>query len=187
MSRPGARLAWHARNASRRFGVPGAIGVGLLAASLLFYATAVLPVARDRSALTLEIAEAESARESLKAGARGAATNPAQQLAQFYRFFPSINQALDGLAVVHAIAAIHAVQLEQGSYRMVRDRGTRLWLYEVTLPVKGDYPQLRRFLSQVLTDIPHLTLDSVTFQRQKAADGMLESQIKFTLFFAEAP
>jgi hypothetical protein len=38
-----------------------------------------------------------------------------------------------------------------------------------------------------LTEIPYLSLDSVSFQRQKAGDTMLESQIKFTLFLAEAP
>jgi hypothetical protein len=120
-------------------------------------------------------------------GAREKPSDPVRQLAEFYRFFPKSSQAPDDLAKLHALAAVHGVQLDQGTYRLLRDRVGKLSMYEIALPVKGDYSQLRKFMSQALTEIPYLSLDSVSFQRQKAGDTMLESQIKFTLFLAEAP
>jgi hypothetical protein len=180
------KLAWHARALRRAVGLPGAVGAGILAAALLFYAVAVLPVAAESAALGREIAALEAARPAAE-GAPEKPSDPVRQLAEFYRFFPNSSQAPDDLAKLHELAAVHRVQLDQGTYRLVRDRVGKLLMYEIALPVKGDYPQLRKFMSQALTEIPHLSLDSVSFQRQKAGDTALESQIKFTLFLVEAP
>jgi hypothetical protein len=181
------KLAWHARALRRAVGLPGAAGAAILAAALLFYAAAVLPVAAESAALGREIAALEAARPPAAEGAREKPPDPVRQLAEFYRFFPKSSQAPDDLAKLHALAAVHQVQLDQGTYRLVRGRVGKLLMYEIALPVKGDYPQLRKFMSQALTEIPHLSLDSVSFQRQKAGDTTLESQIKFTLFLVEAP
>lgn len=182
------RLAWHARAARRAVGLPGAVGAAILLASLLFYAAAVLPVAAESASLAREVTALETARQAAPAdGAREKPSDPVRQLAEFYRFFPKSSQAPDDLAKLHALAASHQVQLDQGTYRLLRDRAGKLSMYEIALPVKGDYPQLRKFMSQALAEIPYLSLDSVSFQRQKAGDTMLESQMKFTLFLVEAP
>lgn len=182
------RLAWHARDARRAVGLPGVAGAAILVASLLFYAVAVLPVAAESAALAREITALEAARQAAPAdGTREKPSDPVRQLAEFYRFFPKSSQAPDDLAKLHALAAVHGVQLDQGTYRLLRDRVGKLSMYEIALPVKGDYPQLRKFMSQALTEIPYLSLDSVSFQRQKAGDTTLESQIKFTLFLVESP
>lgn len=187
MNRITHRLAWYLRDASHRLGLFGAVGMALLGACVLFYAIAVLPLASESAALQREIAEIDQARDAQRAGTRTEAASPAEQLAQFYRFFPGRDQAADRVAVLYSIAAGHGVLLDQGTYRMVPDRGGKLWRYEVTLPVKGDYPQLRKFLSQALAEMPHLALDRVSFQRQKAGDATLEAQIKLTFFFGEVP
>ncbi|WP_411885183.1 hypothetical protein [Polaromonas sp. YR568] len=182
------RLVWNAREVRRIIGLPGAVGAAMLAAALLFYAVAVLPVAAESAALAREITALEAARQAAPAdGTREKPSDPVRQLAEFYRFFPKSSQAPDDLAKLHELAAVHQVQLDQGTYRLVRDRVGKLLMYEIALPVKGDYPQLRKFMSQALTEIPYLSLDSVSFQRQKASDTTLESQIKFTLFLVEAP
>ena len=179
------RLAWHARDVRRRIGLPGVIGVLILLAAVVFYGTVAMPAAYESAALAKDIAALEAARGSPSDNAQKRAPDPVQQLEEFYRFFPRGQQAADDLARLHGAAAAHNVQLEQGTYRMVKDRVGKLFLYEITLPVRGDYPQIRKFISQVLTEIPHLALDSVSFQRQKAGDATLESQIKFTLFLGE--
>jgi hypothetical protein len=180
------RLAWHARELRRAVGLPGVAGAALLGASLLFYGAAVLPVAAESAALERELAALEAARQPA-AGVREKPSDPVRQLAEFYRFFPQSSKAPDDLAKLHELAAVHHIQLDQGTYRLVRDRVGKLLMYEISLPVKSDYPQLRKFMSQALTEIPYLSLDSVSFQRQKAGDTTLESQIKFTLFLVEAP
>jgi hypothetical protein len=181
------RLAWRARELRRAVGLPGVFGAAILAASLLFYGVAVLPVASESAALERELAALDAARRPGGEGVREKPSDPVRQLAEFYRFFPKSSQAPDDLAKLHSLAAVHNVQLDQGTYRLVRDRLGKLLMYEIALPVKGDYSQLRKFMSQALTEIPYLSLDSVTFQRQKAGDTTLESQIKFTLFLVDAP
>lgn len=180
------RLAWQARASARRAGVPGAVAVGVLAAVLMVYLGAVRPAAQASAALQREIAAVEALRHAPPDAAGQRPADPVQQLADFYRFFPKTGKASDNLVKLHEVAALHGLQMEQGSYRLLRDRGGKLSLYEITLPVKGEYPQLRKFMSQALAELPHLALDSVSFQRQKAGDATLESQIKFTLFFSEA-
>ena len=61
----------------------------------------------------------------------------------------------------------------------------KLWRYEIVLPVHGTYPQVRVFLAQVLTKIPHLALQSVSFERQKVGDAMIEANIRLTLYLGE--
>lgn len=180
------RLVWVARDIQRVIGLPGSLGAGLLAASLLFYGVAIFPMARESAALEREIAATDARRHAPGGEATQPPADPVRQLADFYRFFPKSSQASDDLAKLHAVAAKHQVRLEQGTYRLSRDKAGKLSLYEIALPVRGDYPQLRKFMSQALADIPHLSLDSVTFQRQKSGDTTLESQIKFTLFLLEA-
>lgn len=180
-------LAWRARELRRAVGLPGVVGAAILAASLLFYGVAVLPVASESAALAREVAALDAARQPGVEGVREKPSDPVRQLAEFYSFFPKSSQAPDDLAKLHGLAAVHNVQLDQGTYRLVHDRVGKLLMYEIALPVKGDYSQLRKFMSQALTEIPYLSLDGVSFQRQKAGDATLESQIKFTLFLVETP
>lgn len=53
------------------------------------------------------------------------------------------------------------------------------------MQIKGDYLQLRKFLSQSPTDLHCLVLDCVEFHRQKINDTVLEAQVKMTLFLFE--
>ena len=72
--------------------------------------------------------------------------------------------------------------LYQGEYQMVRYKYINLAAYEIALPVKASYPQLRSFINQALSDIPNLALESIDFKRQRADEPTLEAQLKFTLY-----
>jgi hypothetical protein len=47
--------------------------------------------------------------------------------------------------------------------------------------VRGSYPQLREFLGALLTDMPAASLDTVRFERKKAAEAHIEAQLRMTL------
>jgi len=57
--------------------------------------------------------------------------------------------------------------------------------FQMTFPVKGNYPQIRKFLTALKVDIPSLSLQQVQFQRQKVGDAMVEANIKLVLYFLE--
>jgi Tfp pilus assembly protein PilO len=107
---------------------------------------------------------------------------PQMQLANFYHFFPNFAATPDLLEKLYSAAEASGIVLEQGDYRRVSSKEDKLESYQVTLPVRGSYPAVRKFLGRVLADLPTISLDSISFQRQKIGDTIVETQIKLTLY-----
>ena len=108
--------------------------------------------------------------------------NPVEQLAQFYRFFPSQEAATDVMAAMYTAAAEQKLNLDQAEYRLVHDRDGKLSRYEVTLLVKGGYVQVRKFVARAMGAVPTMSLDGITFSRQKSDDAAVDVQLRFTLY-----
>jgi len=165
----------------RRLGAPGIAGIGVLAACAAMYASALRPlearVAAERAAL------AQGAARTAAGGAQ--ALTPEAGLAAFYNYFATGVGAEQQLERLFALARRHQLELLQGTYRYNRAPGERLARYEVTLPVKGTYAQIRRFLAAALNDVPVASLDRIAFERKRAADSQVEASIRFTLFLEE--
>ena len=83
---------------------------------------------------------------------------------------------------MYAAAAAQKLVLEQGEYRLSSDKTGKLARYQVTLPVKGSYLQIRQFVDQALIDVPVATLDDINFKREAIGATQLEARIKFTLY-----
>jgi Tfp pilus assembly protein PilO len=113
---------------------------------------------------------------------RGDAPPLAAQFDEFYRNFPSRQSAPDLLQKVYAAAANHGIQLSQGEYRMSPDKGGKLVGYQINLPVKGKYAQLRKFAVQVLSDVPAASLDELTFKRDTVASAEVDARIRLTIY-----
>jgi hypothetical protein len=169
------------RRALRRLGAPGVAGIGVLAACAAMVVSAQQP-------LEARIAAGRAALESRDArpGGGGAPLTPEAGLEAFYRFFATGVGAEQQLERLFALARRHQLQLLQGSYRYNQSPGEKLARYEVTLPVKGSYAQIRRFLAAALNDIPVAALDRIAFERKRAADSQVEAAIRFTLFIDPA-
>lgn len=165
------------RRALRRLGAPGVAGIGVLLACGAMFVSAQYPlqtrIAAERAAL-----EGRDARE----GRSGAPLSPEAGLEAFYRFFATGVGAEQQLERLFALAKRHQLELLQGAYRYNLVPGEKLARYEVTLPVKGTYAQIRRFLAAALNDIPVASLDRIAFERKRAADTQVEASIRFTLF-----
>jgi hypothetical protein len=55
--------------------------------------------------------------------------------------------------------------------------------YEIMLPVSGSYPQIRDFLKRALTEIPVLSLDSISVKR---SDQALQAEMRLTLHLVKS-
>lgn len=129
--------------------------------------------------------EAQALRDKSKSKLSGKKNNnPAEQLAEFYRFFPKEDSAPDAMAIVFQAAAQQNLMLDQAEYHQAHDRDSKLMRYEIVLPIKGSYIQVRKFIAQALADVPNLSLDSMTFSRQKIGDSSVDAQLRFTLYLA---
>ena len=54
--------------------------------------------------------------------------------------------------------------------------------YQFTLPVRGTYPQIRKFVDGALADVPALSLDSIQFERRKIGDATVDAKLKLVVF-----
>ena len=180
---PTRRCLWHAKHFISAIGWPGVAALALFAFSTAFVVFAIHPLQakidvmqRDAKNLRMQSKTTPSEQKTL---------NPAEQLAQFYRFFPKQETASDWMAKLYNAAAQQNLNLEQGDYRLVHDRDGKLTHYDIDLPVKGGYVQVRKFVAQALADVPNLALHSITFSKQKIGDVAVDAQLKFTLYLSE--
>lgn len=171
------RLAWMLERAGWRAPV--------LAALLLIAAAAathlwVLPPLNERLDRLTELAANEERKP-----VRPPNVEADDQLRRFYRNFAATDALPGHLARLHDLARAHGLTLRQGEYRLVRDRDAKLGRYQVTFPVQGSYPAVRRFVGAVLDTIPVAALDQVSFERKRIDDNLVDAQVRLTLFLVE--
>ena len=175
------KFRWYAQSGMRWLGWSGMVGLGGLALCLMFYVFTLQPEKVKLGEMQAQITLLNK-QFSQKKVAQVQVKGPEDQLSDFYRFFPSTQIAPDLLGKLFDAAASTGIALQQGQYRMIAAKGDKLGRYQITLPAKGTYPQLRKFIAQLLTDLPTIALDSIHLQRQKVGDPQLDAQIKLTLF-----
>lgn len=171
-------LSYALRSAVHELGRVGGLGVALLAGAGGFYAAAVLPAQQQ----ALELQERRAALAARTAGAHGhRALDRRGDVDRFVARFPPLAKAPDALRRLYAIAGDERLALLQGRYRLSEDRVLGLARYGISLPVRGTYPQIRRFIGRTLDEIPEISLEQVVFQREQVGEGAVEAKIGFTL------
>lgn len=170
--------------ASRRawifLGWPGVLGLALLVGAAGVYLTVV----QDRTARLTELKrESASLKSRIERAAKSGIpeTGSMEELNKFYGFF-SGTPLTEWLDKLYLAAAAQKLVLEQGEYRLNTDKTGKLARYQVTLPVKGSYLQIRQFADQALIDVPVAALDDINFKREAIGATQLEARIKFTLY-----
>ncbi|OGT18539.1 MAG: hypothetical protein A2342_02330 [Gallionellales bacterium RIFOXYB12_FULL_54_9] len=148
----------------------------------MFYVSSQVPLVTNVQSLSAELAESK-AHPGLNADSLSQL--PEKQLTTFHQTFLNVKAAPDVLETLHEAAVVQGVTLEQGEYHLLRNGPDKLARYQIVLPIKGDYLHLRKFLSQILTDMHYASIDSIEFQRQKASDTLLDAQVKMTVFLNE--
>jgi hypothetical protein len=92
----------------------------------------------------------------------------------------------DVLAKALAAAEECGLRLDEGAYRVTRESAGPLVRYQILLPVRGDYIQLRRYLAGLGASLPGLALERVQFERPKVGDASLEAHLGLVLFMERA-
>ncbi len=159
---------------------PGLLGLVLLvlAAGVYLYqiqpkSAQLLTLKHDSASLKLRIEQAA------KSGIPE--TSDLDELNKFYGFFSDASLS-DWLKKLYAAAAEQNLVLAQGEYRITPSKNGRLIRYQITLPVKGSYLQIRQFIAKALTEVPVAALEDITFKREAIGATEVETRIKLTLF-----
>ena len=178
---------WARRRWLHLFGWPGAVGAGLLSMCTALYLSTIQPAQMRLN----EVHEsAVSIQERVQRAANGlnhSELAPAEQLAEFYRIFPNEKSLLPWLEKIFALAQANGIRLDQGEYKVTRDKVGKLLRFQMTLPVNSGYPQIRKYLNSLRAEIPIISMEHLQFERQKVNDSEVEAKIKLALYLEREP
>jgi hypothetical protein len=160
-------------------GQPGLVGIALMVAAVALAASVVLPQQERIAKLEQDI---ERTRRAPPAIEIAPPETPEVKVEKFYRNLPQSTTTPDWLQKVFDAASINGVVLEQGEYILLSNPNAKLEQYRIIFPLKGAYPQLRKFTAAALEAVPALALESLLFKREKIADGSVDAKITFLLY-----
>lgn len=109
---------------------------------------------------------------------------PEQRLAGFYDILGDSRYTEQQVKTLFAIAAKVGLVLNQAEYKSILDKGSRTTTYQILLPVKGNYQNIRKFCEQTLLAIPFASLDEISFKRDAITNNTLEAKLRFTLYLS---
>lgn len=165
-----------------RLGSVGKIGVGLFAAAVVFYLAAVLPQNTTLQDLK-EKADNMQVQTSAQNGVGPERRIGGDQALQiFYDFFPRIDSSPFWVRELVRIAKKNGVEMNSSDYRLVQENDARLARYEMILPIRGRYPQIRSFIADSLQDIPSLAIAGMVIKRENVQTEQLDVRLEISLF-----
>jgi Tfp pilus assembly protein PilO len=174
------KATWSIKRTLVRLRWPGVLGLALIVFTVgltLFGIEAsrqkLIALERDASAVKSQLG---------KRSATVTLTTNRSQLSNFYAFFPLTENVPELLARINRSANENQLVLEKGEYKLARETDFRLARYQVTLPIRGDYGELRSFVNDVLEAVPSAALEELTLKRESAEQPQLEGRVRFVLF-----
>lgn len=161
-------------------GAAGVAGLALLGTAFAFLALVLQPLEARHAQLERRLERVQPHAPQPRPGVVRAGAAPSAQLAAFYGFLERGREPPEWLARLHALAREAGLALPAAEYRL-HATGTPLERYEIVLPVSGTYAELRAFLEAALAEIPVLSLDGVSFTRERAEQARLRAELRLTL------
>ena len=174
---PGQRAAVSLRFLLACHGWPAALGILLIVAALLMQWLGVM----DEQSHILDYQVRKTLlRQTVvtRSGQQDAVTD----IARLHAMLPATAQSAAAIDMIHAAARIDGVELLQGEYRIQHADKTSFIRYQITLPVRAGYPQLRTWLADIMNKLPALALDEISFKRNSISSDTVEARLQFTLF-----
>ena len=166
----------------QRAGLPGVLGLALAVFAAMAGLSALLPARQEFAQVSQAL---EWARLAGSAPARAAKPLSAeQQLARFYAAFPAREQAPELLERIYLVAEDNGLEVARGEYAVTEERRSGLVSYQVLLPLRGHYGQIRGFVDGALESLPTLALDELDFARERISETRIDAEVRFSLYLA---
>jgi hypothetical protein len=163
---------------------PGAVGALLLVAGAGYAGGVMLPLREQLAANELKVARAERKAAAVRSGAEAAPLSPAQRRERFYNALPATTEVTQYVERIYAAANAEKLSLMHGEYTGADLPTADLVRYKITLPLKGSYAQVRRFVAESMKTVPGLVLDDVTVSRPNIGEAQVEARVQLSLFLA---
>jgi hypothetical protein len=174
----GLNFMAHWRYQVYRHGWPAVLGLALMAGAI---ATQLLGVNQIHEQTAVLRADAAKLRQVSKQRPKQDEV-AVKRLADFYASLPAASAALDAVGAIHLSATKMGVRLAVGDYRQVREGSSALLRYQVTLPARSSYPNMRLWLDDVMNTLPTAALDEISVRRDDVGSDIVEARLRLTLF-----
>lgn len=162
----------------RHLGWPAFAGLALLAGAVLVQWQLRPALQRDAQRLEARWAVLASAPASRTDGASTRPPVPGGEL-------PSTRQRGRDLEWLVGAAQRAGLGLERADYSLGAATAGALTRVEATLPLTGSYAGVRRFVADVLNELPHSALESLQIERATAQAKELQATARLVLFYSE--
>ena len=96
--------------------------------------------------------------------------------------FPSEDQLNAELGRLIDLATKQDVKLPNGDYRLVPGKDGLFDRYVLTLPVKGSYQSIRKYVAAVRVEFPDIAVDDLSLRRENIGSSEVDAQLRFVLF-----
>ncbi|MCK6407031.1 MAG: type II secretion system protein M [Rhodocyclaceae bacterium] len=127
-------------------------------------------------------AAAERALRRLAGEQRQVDDSPAAGRARLLGRYPEELALNATLAQLLDLAQRHGLDPLTGDYRLTVAKEGPLMQYVLTLPLKGDYPSLRRFLAALRSEHPGVAIDDLALRRDALGGTALDTQLRLIVF-----
>ena len=167
-------------------GPAGVAGSALLLGSAAMYLALVMPETHQLQIHAAQLIQAKAHPRNAELD-QAPEVGDAKALEEFYGQFPEL-KGLSGLIEdLHALADDAGVILELGEYKLQVEDDGKLFRYEILLPIKTGYPEMRRFLADALHTFPTLGLKDVSFKREAIGENVAQARLNFVLYLKRGP
>ena len=180
------KITWIAYRQMKNIGMSGMAGVILVVLAIAVYLGAILPQQARSVQLTQDVADAQARRKMAQLNPAVDTRSTEARLHVFYEFFPTRQKAPMLLKTIYSAATAESITLAQGEYKYSAGMAGGMVMYQVDLPVKGSYVQIRKFIVKVMNSLPSAALDEVSFKREVVGSGQLEAMVRFKIYLVAA-
>ena len=165
---------------AQRLGAVGISGMAALVFAVAFLCSSVLPLRGRVTELRNEVSTASVARVAPRAAP------PREQAAAFIAGLPQRKSLPGVLAAIVQQAEAAGLSLDRGVYQWSVGKSGAIAQYQLTLPVKGSYPEVRKFVDATLAAVPAAALAGITLGRPNVGDAQVTADLRFLIFVRSA-
>lgn len=103
----------------------------------------------------------------------------------FFVNLPEFNQSEKIAAHILQTADGMGLMFQHAEFSSSTDAKAHMMRYRIKLPLKGNYLQIRHFLSAILEAQPSLAIDQLQFKRNDAFTDLVEANLAMSVYFRE--
>jgi hypothetical protein len=172
------RLQWMTLRFVERLGWIGCLAAALGLFCIIFACFVLLS-----SQAALSVLEAQKIAPS-KVIANKPMPSKMEQLQSFTQQFPPLENRTANVQKIMSLAQSMRLALDEITYKSEQRPDDALTHYHIDFNVMASYPDMRKFLSNVLVTLPNASIDALNISRENATDEVVETRVRLTLHFA---